>query len=78
MQYEFELNDWRAMSCAPMNATWIQVKTRSGIYRAHFAEDLSGSDQPAFSGWFIEIGTGRGSYFEGLNPSPHAWRPLVT
>jgi hypothetical protein len=52
---ELELNDWRGMESAPRNAQWIEVDTGTEIVRAHFAQDLSGEEQPAFSGWFRAV-----------------------
>jgi len=40
---ELNLDDWRNMSSAPKDATWLEVKTRNGmIWAAHWAQDLSG------------------------------------
>ena len=61
---------WQPISTAPRNATWIIGKFRDeDVRRIHFAEDLSGSDQPAFSGWFYESG-------KSFHPcEPIAWMP---
>jgi len=62
---------WRSMDSAPKDASWVRVRTRDGkVHRAHYAEDMSGSEQPPFRGWFIEVG---GS-FVGLR-NPEAWAP---
>lgn len=63
--------EWRAMEDAPRNASWIIVLLPGGkTERAHYAEDLSGSEQPAFRGWFRN----EGSYFAQL-PEPVSWKP---
>lgn len=61
---------WKPMSSAPRDASWIiaRVENSQRIVRVHFAEDLSGSEQPAFSGWFIDCG----SYFDEA-PHLEAW-----
>ena len=64
--------DWQPMSTAPQNGEWIQVKIwNEKIYLAHFAEDLSGEDQPPFSGWFTNCGRDYSSVGE-----PLGWQPL--
>lgn len=71
MQYEFEFRDWRPMFCAPTNAAWVELQLEdSQIVRAHFACDLSGSEQPAFMGWYVDAG----SYFRPVHPRPYRWR----
>jgi len=63
---------WHTMSTAPHNARWVQVKMRDGqIMRAHWASDLSGEEQPAFEGWFVDAGT----YMCGID-DPVMWRPM--
>ncbi len=69
-QLAFLLGDWRNMATAPRDARWIEGKTERGVVKMHFAQDLSGSDQPAFSGWFREGGCG----FIEVWPAPYAWR----
>jgi hypothetical protein len=70
---ELKLDDWRDMSSAPKDATWVEVKSRNGMtWAAHWAQDLSGEEQPVFSGFFVFDGpTGYRelSHIEG-------WRPL--
>lgn len=77
MQYELDLRDWRAMSSAPKNAKWVEVDNGVATIRAHFAEDLSGEDQPAFSGWFYAVKDekDRTLYFAAVHPKPKRWRP---
>lgn len=65
---------WLPMSSAPRNATEIEGLMPHGtILRVHFAEDLSGEDQPAFSGWFVP--GGRNGFREVETPT--AWRPIA-
>ena len=49
---------WSPMSTAPRNAKWITLLTEDRgtqrIVSAHYAEDLSGEEQPPFKGWFEE------------------------
>lgn len=66
---------WQSMNTAPKNATDVEVVTPDGNQViAHYAENLSGEEQPAFRGWFTQVGTGRGAYFREIKPS--RWRPL--
>lgn len=41
---------------------------------AHWAQDLSGEEQPPFIGWFIPDGTGRG--YREVRGEPRAWAPM--
>lgn len=61
---------WKPMSTAPRDATWIvaRVEGAQRVLRVHFAQDLSGEEQPAFSGWFYQQGN---SFFEA--PHLDAW-----
>lgn len=62
---------WQPMASAPRNATWVQVKMKTGeTMEAHWASDLSGEDQPPFEGWFTHGGE---NYFRWI-PDPIAWR----
>jgi len=63
------MNDkWKPIEEAPKDATEIRVRLKDGtIYeKAHFACDLSGEDQPAFRGWFID--SSKNSYREIETP----------
>jgi hypothetical protein len=71
MQLELALRDWRPMKFAPQNAEWVEVDSNWGIALAHFACDLSGSEQPPFIGWFVDVG----SYFSQVQPK--RWRPIA-
>ncbi len=68
------LNPWRSMDRAPKNATWIDVKIEKTqqVFRAHWAQDLSGECQPAFRGWFVKAGPRANTQI----PDPYAWRPI--
>jgi hypothetical protein len=85
MSLELDLRDWRTMESAPKNCTWVEVLLKNNeIVRAHFAQDLSGEDQPAFSGWFKECPSETWSNSEQCfvpqpcfsEVSPIRWRPL--
>jgi hypothetical protein len=70
---ELPLDDWRDISSAPRDATWIEIRASGGmIWAAHWAQDLSGEEQPVFIGWFVFDGP-RG--FRDIG-QPKAWRPL--
>ncbi len=57
---------------APKNAKWVTLYTEGQEYiRAHWAEDLSGSDQPPFRGWYYD----RGGFFDQVRGKPVAWAP---
>lgn len=84
-QFDIPENPWKTMDRAPKDCTWIEVKsdleprrkfvpTKTKVYVAHWAQDLSGEEQPPFSGWF------EGSPFAGGYsgvPDPYCWRPLI-
>jgi len=70
-QSDLKLEDWRLMKSAPKTATWVQVRLKDGsIIRAHYAEDLSGEEQPPFQGWFKDGGN------QFVEVYPIAWRPI--
>ncbi len=74
-QLEFGLDDWRLGRSAPKSATWVLIKLRNGtIWAAHFAQDLSGEDQPPFSGWFRFAG--KRDYALLTESDPAYWRPF--
>lgn len=65
---------WRDLASAPKNATDVELclSFKSGEKCiGHWAEDLSGDEQPPFRGWFTKCGSG----FTGVKPI--AWRPLA-
>lgn len=64
---------WLPIATGPQNATWVLVKMADGdVRRAHWASDLSGSEQPPFQGWFVK----RPGGFESIDPV--AWMPEPT
>lgn len=79
-QLELPLRDWQRMFSAPTDCTWIEIECSDGaIVRAHFAQDLSGEEQPSYSGWFVAVNDAHGKtmYFAGVFPKPKRWRPLA-
>ncbi|MES2596044.1 MAG: hypothetical protein V4662_11940 [Verrucomicrobiota bacterium] len=72
---EIQAAGWLPMWAAPRRCESIRVLMRDGSEHpdVHFAEDLSGEEQPAFSGWFIPAGRS----FLGIS-DPLAWQPIVT
>ncbi|MBD3407360.1 MAG: hypothetical protein GF411_14680 [Candidatus Lokiarchaeota archaeon] len=64
---------WIPIRLAPVGPH-LEGITKEGdvIDDMHFAQDLSGEEQPPFSGWFRPMRSGRG-FFE-IFPSPVAWR----
>lgn len=76
--YHVELPDgWEPIATAPRNATWIQVLMTDGTeQRAHWAQDLSGEEQPAFRGWFVKAGS-VDPYMRQIG-EPIGWKPLPT
>jgi len=71
--------EWRDMADAPRNGTEIVLrvpcKGYPEFYRqiGHWGEDLSGSEQPPFRGWFKRWGS---SGFAEIDPDPTGWMPL--
>ena len=68
--------DWRPIETAPKNASDVILfgRVRDGRaveLRAHFAQDLSGSEQPPFKGWFYSTGYG----FAEIWFDPEYWKP---
>jgi hypothetical protein len=69
---------WQPISTAPRNATDVYVRMSDGtIYRAHWACDLSGEDQPSYKGWFTTV---HNRFFEVLYyrhiGEPVEWQPI--
>jgi hypothetical protein len=58
---------WQPIATAPtIDSTWRLVLLADGdVRRAHWASDLSGSEQPAFQGWFVQSGRS----FVGVTPT---------
>lgn len=69
--------NFKPISEAPKNATHFVARDSKGIeFDCHFAEDLSGEEQPAFSGFFKPIMSDDGKrvlYFAAAMPVE--WRP---
>lgn len=74
-QLALPLDDWHGMADAPQNARWVEGWDGTKVVLMHFAQDLSGSDQPAYSGWFTGGPKGEG-YFWTVYPPPRRWRYL--
>lgn len=65
-------DDWRPMDSAPKNSTNVRLLLKNGQeVVGHFAEDLSGEEQPAFSGWFKQIDRAT-----CVGVVPVGWKPL--
>jgi hypothetical protein len=76
--FEFYLNPdkkvegWLPMESAPKNATWVMVKMKDGEeLEAHWAQDLSGENQPPFKGWFM-----KNSHTMIQIETPIKWKPI--
>lgn len=70
----WEAEGWLPMWAAPRNAKNVKVRLSNGEIHepVHFAQNLSGEEQPAFSGWFKPDGKG---YREVENVK--AWMPIA-
>ncbi|MEQ1644894.1 MAG: hypothetical protein ABL959_15705 [Pyrinomonadaceae bacterium] len=65
---------WQPIETAPKNASWIRVILPGGQkLEAHWAQDLSGEEQPPFKGWFRKY---EGSSGFSQIAEPIGWRPL--
>lgn len=71
---EWRPGRWDPMANAPRPCTEIRGRTATGqlLEPMHFAQDLSGEDQPAFCGWFVPSSSGSGF----VEVSPVEWQPL--
>lgn len=64
---------WLNMDSAPKDGRNIRVRDKEGkIHNAHFAQDLSGEEQPPFSGWFYR--NERNNQYHQVKPVE--WRSL--
>jgi hypothetical protein len=62
---------WKPIATAPKDASWHLVRNeKKKEFLAHWASDLSGSEQPPFQGWFERVGD---LYFSRLEPQPTEW-----
>jgi hypothetical protein len=67
---------WLSMDDAPKGRT-VRVKLTSGkILDAHFAQDLSGEDQPPFKGWFTQRSKTHPEYGFVQIDEPVGWKPV--
>jgi hypothetical protein len=80
MQLELLLADWRTIATAPRTSS-VDIEAWNGreVKVVHFAQDLSGEEQPAYSGWFYPVtdSAGRVLYFDQFK-NPTYWRPLLS
>ena len=66
-------SDWRTMESAPKDSRWVMVLLPNGEeVKAHYACDLSGSEQPPFRVYFREHSK---NVFVGVDDPTH-WRPI--
>ena len=74
-----ELTGWQSIETAPRNASNVILRVpckrlhpdhREVI--AHWAEDMSGEEQPPYKGWFYDDGRD----FSAVTPEPTHWRPF--
>lgn len=69
---------WNPMTTAPRDASEVLVLTRDGRELvAHWADDSSGEEQPAFRGWFravVNRDSGRVLYYAQID-TPVGWLP---
>jgi hypothetical protein len=69
---------WEPIETAPKNATKILAVYPGGSeVVVHWAQDLSGEDQPPFEGWFkddTDTNGNRTGY--SAVPEPAGWKPL--
>lgn len=62
---------WRPIESAPKDASWFLGRLKDGdVRRVHYASDLSGSEQPAFQGFFYSTGNSMVECY------PRHWMPL--
>ena len=63
---------WIPMRLAPVCRPYLDGLLADGqVVDIHFAQDLSGEEQPPFSGWFRPLESGHGY----IQVHPKAWRP---
>ncbi len=71
---DIEIDGFRPMDSAPKDASWVIVRLKDNTeVEAHFAENLSGEDQPPFSGWFRRS-SDPGSMI--AVEQPMGWKPI--
>lgn len=70
-----ELEPWREINTTPKNCGEFEGLDKNGnIHIVHYACDLSGSDQPAFKGYFKWMGDNDGGYY--AEQQIVKWRPI--
>jgi hypothetical protein len=74
-----EPGEWQFISNAPRNATSVRVRMKDGTIHpcAHWAQDLSGEEQPSFSGWFVPVVENGRTVFMRQIDEPQYWMPIV-
>jgi hypothetical protein len=71
-------SEWQPIDTAQKKAVNVILKIPKDGYPGyrecigHWAQDLSGEEQPPFRGWFYDTGYG----FVEVTPTPTHWRPL--
>lgn len=79
-QFRHDYIVWRTMDRAPKDCTHVHLLMDGGVTvkDAHWAEDLSGEEQPPFRGWFVAVkdGTGKFLYNREVPGEPCAWAPV--
>lgn len=49
---------WQSVTADQHHGKWLDVMMPDGaIIRAHWAQDMSGEEQPPFRGWFRKVGS---------------------
>lgn len=62
---------WQPITAEQQHGKWLDVMMADGeIVRAHWAQDMSGEEQPPYRGWFRRIGS-----FNGQIGEPILWKP---
>lgn len=76
-QFRHDYTVWRSMDRAPKNCEEVQLLMKDGrvVRNAHWAEDLSGEEQPPFIGWFIPVYRDDGNRlrFDQVPGEPVGW-----
>lgn len=78
---EWRPGRWDPMTNAPTGPRCLDIRGRSAegilLEPMHFAEDLSGEDQPGFSGWFLPYPMTDGRSHSGYyQVRPIEWQPM--
>jgi desulfoferrodoxin (superoxide reductase-like protein) len=63
---------WQHVTTEQHNGKWLDVMMSNGeIIRAHWAQDMSGEEQPPYRGWYREMGS-----IMGPIDDPILWRAV--